>query len=532
MKNVQRLLRRQVVLGIFILVGLVFPGAFSSGSGIKDEARGVFFARKSYVDEPLPVFADSQKLLPSPVLEDNPELVELYWAAWKLAFKNMKKPNPGSGFVSNYLDEGFSPQIFQWDTIFMVMFARYGDRVFPGIRSLDNFYARQHANGFICREIKESNGEDSHKETESGAVNPPLFSWAEMENYRVTGDKPRLELVLPVLEKYAAWLEQARRSRGTVHGLYWNNGLGSGMDNTPRKGSGWVDMSSQMVIQYNNLSEISSVLGLEDKAADYRARAAEIGERINKWMWNEADGLYYDVDDNGKQLKWKTAACFWPMLAGITSPAQEEKLIANLKDPKSFWRLNVFPTLAADQKGYDPTGRYWRGGVWAPTNYAIIRGLSLRGHDDFAAEAVVRYLGQLSEVYRQTGTLWELYAPDRPSPGSSVLGDKTPFKARPDFVGWTGLGPIAMLIENIIGLRADAPNNRLVWHLGRTDRFGIDNFKFGDVIVSLSCERRESAKSPAKISVKSNKLFELVVIKQGAEKKFNVSPGEVKLLVE
>ncbi len=518
-----------MIAGSLLLLLVAISGVALGGT---DEARGVFFAKKTYIDKPIPVFADSKKLLPSPVLDGSPELVKLYWATWEMAFKHIKKPLPASGFVSNYLDESFSPNIFQWDTIFMVMFARYGYQVFPAIDSLDNFYAHQHADGFICREVRESNGADYHQEKESESVNPPLFSWAEMENYRVTGDKARLELVLPALEHYTAWLETARKRKDTAHNLYWNNGLGSGMDNTPRKGSGWVDMSSQMVMQYNDLADISAELGRPDQAAQYRARAEEIGERINKWMWNEADGLYYDVDDQGNQVKWKTAACFWPMPAGITSPAQEERLIANLKNPDTFWRKNVFPTLAADQKHYDPTGGYWKGGVWAPTNYAIIRGLSLRGYNDFAGEAAERYLGRIYQVYRQTGTVWELYAPDRDAPGSGTLGEKGPYQARPDFVGWTGLGPIAMLIENIIGLRADAPHNRLVWRLDRTDRFGMENFGFSQVTATLICEKRDSAKSPARIMVKTDKPFELVVIKNGSEKKFKILPGQSNLAVE
>jgi len=519
---------RMIALGVLIALS----GISSIVFGAKDDAQGVYFSKKSYVDEPIPVFADSKKLLPTPVLESNPELVELYWATWQLGFKNFKKPQPGSGFVSNFMDEGFSPKIFQWDTIFMVMFARYGFKAFPAIQSLDNFYIKQHADGFICREIKEDDGQDFHKESEGESVNPPLFSWAEMENYRVTGDKSRMAMVFPVLEKYTAWLETSRKKPNTAHNLYWNNPLGSGMDNTPRRGSGWVDMSSQMVIQYNDLAAMSAELGKQDKAAQYRARADEIGKLINKWMWNEADGLYYDVDDKGKQVKWKTAGCFWPMLAGVTSPAQEQKLMANLKDPNSFWRQNVFPTLAADQKHYDPTGRYWRGGVWAPTNYAIIRGLSLRGHDDLAREAAARYLGQIYEVFKKTGTVFELYAPDMAEPGTNVLGKLDKSRARPDFVGWTGLGPIAMLIENIIGLRADAPHNKLVWHLDRIDRFGMENFSFGNVTVSLICEKRDSLKAPAKITINSDKPFELVLVKDGAEKKFAIALGKQSLVME
>jgi hypothetical protein len=520
--------------GAGLVAGLV-PRRLSALNFISrkdDEPRGMYFSKKKYIEEPIPLFADSKGMLPGPVLDGNPELVDLYWACWEMAFDHIKKPTPENGFVSNYLDEAFNPNIFQWDTIFMVMFARYGHHVFPAIQSLDNFYASQHENGFICREIWETDGSDHHKERSCQAINPPLFSWAEMESFRVSGDKARLEAVIPALGKYTAWLETSRKRKNTAHDLYWNNALGSGMDNTPRKGSGWVDMSSQMVMQYQDLARMCAALGRHEEANRFSARADGIGARINKWMWDEGDGLYYDVDSRGVQVKWKTAACFWPMLAGITSPEREERLIQNLKDPDSFWRRHVFPTLAADQKHYDPTGRYWRGGVWAPTNYAIIRGLGLRGHDQFAREATEKHLGEIQKVYEQTGTVWELYAPDRSAPGSGVLGEKGGHRARPDFVGWTGCGPIAMLIENVMGIGTDAADNRLTWRLMRSDRFGVDNFRFGDVRVSMICDKRPSPQNTARIKVNTDRPFELGVINHGVPKKFALTAGEHRLSIE
>ena len=96
--------------------------------------RGLYFSKKSYTDSPIPSFIASRNKLPSPILEDNPEYVELYWKAWSLAFDHCKRPPSGSPFVSNYIDEAFSPNIFQWDTIFMIMFARYAHFLFPSIQ--------------------------------------------------------------------------------------------------------------------------------------------------------------------------------------------------------------------------------------------------------------------------------------------------------------------------------------------------------------------------------------------------------------
>jgi glycogen debranching enzyme len=510
----------------FVLSALIYPQYEDKGE------RGIYFSKKTYEEKSLPTFENSKEILPSPVIEDKPEWIELYWKAWQLAFDHFRKPPSGSPFVSNYLDEAFAPQIFQWDTFFMIMFARYAHHVFPAIESLDNFYCRQYENGYICREIIEATGEDFVFEGREHTVNPPLFSWAEIENFKITGAKSRFEQILPVLEKYAEWLEKFRKKENTKHNLYWQTGLGSGMDNTPRSGSGWVDMSSQMVMMYNDMAKMCNALSLTEKENLFRTKANEISELINKFMWNEDEGLYYDVDDDGNQVKWKTAACFWPMLAGVADLHQAEKLLANLKDPNLFWRKIPFPSLAADQKHYAADGKYWLGGVWASTNVMIIKGLDKFGigndnaynFNEFATLAAEVYLTGIYEVFKKTGTLWENYSAEAYARG---------VWSRPDFVGWTGCGPIELLIENIIGLRPNGVDNSLTWHLSRIDKHGIEKLKFGNVTASLICERRESVSSPATINIQTDNDFALIIERgHNNYKTFDLKKGTHKILME
>ena len=495
--------------------------------------RGIYFSKHIYdeAQRPLPVFQICRSELPSPILGNNPELVAMYWKCWELAFNHLRKVKPGSPFVSDYIDEAFNDNIFQWDTIFMVMFARYAYSMFPAIQSLDNFYTRQHASGYMCREISELTGEDFVYEGRKNTINPPLFSWAEVESYNVTGDKTRFSAVLPVLDKYVEWLNRdgnlsnsngtdweryGRRAGGSKHLLYWNTGLGSGMDNTPRGGNGWVDMSCQMVIQYNNLAQICDELNLSEHAQSYRANAKEIADRINQWCWNEKDGYYYDVDNDGVQVPWRTSGTFWPLLAGVASKAQAERLVYHLKDSLTFWRPFVFPTLAADQKGYDPNGGYWLGGVWAPTDYMIIKGLERYGYEDFASEATDKYLEGMAAVFKNTGTVWENYAPESLQPGKPAKGD---------FVGWSGCGPIALLIENVLGFRCDGARNRLTWHLHRADRHGIERLRFGANTVSVVFDPGKSANVMATITVNAERPFELVVVRKWMKNSYKIQAG-------
>ncbi len=521
------------ILLLMIPAVMLHPGLATAEPA--DADLGGYFPKKSYVKEALPTFNYSvREQLPEPVLASKPEWLAMYWKCWSLAFSHLKQPEPASPLVSNWLDEAFSPNIFQWDTCFMMMFARYGHYQFPAIQSLDNFYCRQHRSGFICREYREADGKPVHYDDDGGlfspkgwknAINPPIFSWAECENFKVTGDKSRFAMVLPVLEKYVEWLNRdgdpeaddwesnGRRSANTPHGLYWNTSLGSGLDNTPKptaKGAGWVDMSCQMVMQYRDIATICRELGMLDKARVAEAEARAIGERINHWCWDEQDGFYYDVLADGSKFRKQTACGFWPLVAGITSPAQAARLVAHLKDPAKFWRPVVFPTLAADSPEYKADGGYWLGGVWAPTNYAIIKGLEATGFEAFAAASSERYLAAMAVVFHNTGTVWENYAPEHAAPGNP---------AARDFVGWSGCGPIALLIENVLGFRPDAKHHALEWKLRLAEPHGIRRLRFGSVTADLHYD------GAGTVTVHTEQPFALTL----GTRHFVIMPGDTRI---
>lgn len=523
--NIFEKLRRNsntlVVIGAFLLcLGLCASYFWYQSRDVEynlSQSRGKYFEKKIYSGAAVPKFESSKNKLPNPILEDDPQLVELYWKAWELAFQNLRRPPAGSPLVSNYSSLGAN--LYQWDTIFITMFGRYGQQAFPFIESLDNFYARQYENGYICQVFAVSDGADRVFSSREDTVNPPLFAWAELEYARLTGDSSRFRKVFPVLTKHAEWLEKYRRKAGTVHGLYWNTRLGSGMDTTPRSGSGWVDMSSQMVLMYKSMAEIASQLKIDKSAQEYQQRAFEIAKSINRYMWDDKDGLYYDIDDQAMPIPCKSVACFWPMLAGVCNDDQVLKLMNNLRDPKTFWRHNVFPSLAADQATYIPDSNDWHGAVWAPSNVMIVKGLDnypeCEGQEKLAVGAVKRYLDNMYAVYKNTGTIWQNYSTESDTHGKMCL---------PDFVGWSGAGPIQLLIEDIIGIQADGSRKKIHWRLARSDRHGIEKFQFGGITASLVCARRINTNSPAVLTITTDAPFDLRVSGHKV-KNFRVLPG-------
>jgi Trehalase len=354
------------------------------------------------------------------------------------------------------------------------------------------------------------------------ALDNAVLAWAELDSYRVTGDKERLERVWEPLVHYYAAL-QTFLQQG--NGLYITDF--TSMDNSPRNhylegGGTAVDTSSQQVLFARNLAQIAAVLGKKDQTVRYTREADALAETINRRLWDARRGFYFDLTLNDAYVPVKTVAAYWTLLARVASPMQAQRLVNELKNPRTFGRPNAVPTLAADEPLYDPNGGYWRGAVWAPTNTMVIRGLEAYGYHDFARQLARQHLDLVADVYKRTGTIWENYSPEKPKPGNV---------AKEDFVGWSGIGPILYLIEYGIGLQADAARNELVWDLRPAGRQGCERFRFNGHVTSLIAEPAPTDAAKFRITVKSDGNFVLKVVRGGTSKAMRIKPGIQRFMV-
>jgi hypothetical protein len=533
------------------------PPLQADSSKAQKSVQGQYFAKKAYEPVPLPNYETTKDNLPSPIFDENPVWVQMYWKSWELAFRNFYEPPAGSGFVSQFIDAAFSENIFQWDTCFMTMFCNYAHPLVPGISSLDNFYCKQYEDGEIPREINRATGvcctlwlNPQKKplfsvggwkgwETDDrnvsvvyrgrtapaapphvtlDSLNHPIFSWAEMEHSRITGDKDRIALVYEPLKHYRDALNTYIRQGNGLYITDW-----ASMDNSPRTpyldhGGCGVDISSQMVMFNRDLAAMAEMLGKKDEAAQFQKDADEIAALINKLMWDSEKNFYFDLTLEDKRAPVKTIAGFWPLVAGVASREQAEYLVAQLKNTQTFARLHRVPTVAADEPRYESTGGYWRGAVWAPTDTMVVRGLERTGYADLAREIAINHLTNMGLVFEKTGTVWENYAPDKAEPGL--------FDGRHvgrDFVGWSGIGPILYLLEYGIGLQPDAPKNELRWDLRSTKRIGCERYRFNGHVVDLLATPDDNK---WRLHVLSDGDFTLKVGVNGREKSFAVKKGE------
>ena len=472
--------------------------------------------------------------LPKPVVDDYPDFLTIYNQAWELAASHIVRNKKGREFMD--VAWGKPPELFEWvwDSCFVALYCRYAPEQFPGMQSLDNFYELQRQDGYISMTYDMNTGEEPYPDR----INPPLFAWAEWEYYLTTGDDSRFARVVPHIERLMEWIDANRRpvqwDKEDDRQLYYFRDCGSsGMDDSPRaprdpeagKYFEWVDLSSQMVISFRYLAKMHGVLGNAGCSSHWDSRAERLGKTINSKLWCEKTHFYYDRHISQRWVSTKTAAAFWPLLAGICDEPKKNWLVGHLLDKCEFNQPTPVPSLSADDPNYSKIGEYWVGGVWPSINYMVTRGLRKAGCAGVAHQIALKYLSALARTYTNITphTLWECQSPEEDKPGITAYTGEL---VKPDFVGWTGVGPIAMLIENILGLEVSAPKRRIEWTIHLQGRHGIEGFALGKLgKVTLLCGHRDSADAPAKVEIRCEVPMAVVLRCGVRQTVLKVTPG-------
>ncbi len=471
------------------------------------EPLSPWYSQKSYLGPQPPQFEDIKSRLPVPILENGEELLDLYWYSWKTFFNTwlFSPTAPNHQAVANLLglkSWAIWGSTMVWDSAFMLHFARYANQAYPFITALDNCYARQHDNGFICRESDSQNLEVYSY----FPLNPPLFSWAEWEHFQISNDAERLQRVMPPIVKHYEWYMKHQRHND---GAYWTVGFNEA-DDSPRNELMYyaVSATSYQALAARCLAKMAKQLGRSDLCDFFTREHAALGNLVRTRFWDSKHSLYNDLTKDGKFITelepgvfCKHAHMFWPLIAEVADQQGVNGMTAELLNPKTFYRSSGIPSLSADSKGYREDGQYWKGSVWPPVQCMVQEGLRLNGKWSIARELSQKYLKALLEAYEKEKTVTENLAPDSPK-GYGVK----------DFVGWGGIGSISNLFEYELGLQVNAPAKSVEWRIERTDRHGISNLGIAKYTAALICNRRTSPSAQCHIEVDSGGEFSLKVI--------------------
>jgi len=462
-------------------------------------------------------FVFDPQTVPEPVFPD-PAYKNLYWTAWELAYAHIKGQ---AGLPQTpYMDEAFwDDTIWIWDTAFMTFFTEYSPEVFPGVQSLNSFYVPMHDGISIPLKIQHPD-------------NPPLFAWSEYANWRLnnklssgSGTFSNLTTSLDYLTKHYDWFDaaipgqnwggvntvfwRAEQPGGNLKGFGWNN-VASGMDNTPRgRNAGgstlWVDAISQQALSALYISRLASAKGDAATAASWMDTYNQLKTTINQYYWNAADGIYYDINNNtDAQDPVETPASFWPMLAEVCSQDQALDLVQHVRTQTDMGGKIPWTTVARNDVDFNrQNGNYWRGAVWLPTAYMGVKALETYGYQKLADETAAGVLAHMVKTYQDysPATIWECYNPRLPEPAyhNGIL-------VRPDFCGWSALGPISLFIQNMLGFYdVDGQSNTVHWRLHQPGEHGIRRLKFGATTADIVTD------GAGNVTVDTDNPFTLVI---------------------
>jgi hypothetical protein len=149
--------------------------------------------------------------------------------------------------------------------------------------------------------------------------------------------------------------------------------------------------------------------------------------------------------------------------------------------------------------------------VWPPAQCMVQEGLKAGGEGDFLQQTAEKYYNACLKAYRNDKTIKENLAPDQPAGFGA-----------PDFVGWGGVGPVANLIEYVLGFEIEAPKRSITWRITRPEKHGLENLQFCGFKVDLICDPRGTTKT-RHVTVSSGGEFTLKIADGGTvvEKKIH-----------
>jgi len=297
-----------------------------------------------------------------------------------------------------------------WDSVFHAVGLRHFNPA-AARESLRAVLAQQRPDGLIPHMMS------PHKS--SAITQPPVLAFGAAQVEAAAPDRAFLAEAFPGLERYVEWIFTNRDSDGNglcewdIEGNPLCRSGESGMDNSPRFDSATEldapDLNSYLSLECETLAGFAAKLGLPERAAYWKDRRETINARMNRLLWNEAEGIYMDRDVKTGELTGIAASSgFLPLVCGAPSPEQTAKLLANLEDPDRFRTPFRIPSISRDNPAAYSKDM-WRGPVWININWLVAFGLERCGR---AAEArgLFEETARMEEaMYGKYGTFFEFY---------------------------------------------------------------------------------------------------------------------------
>ncbi len=198
-----------------------------------------------------------------------------------------------------------------------------------------------------------------------------------------------------------------------------------------------VCLNSLLYKTEKDLATISAALGRKDDAARWTKRAEARRSAIDKYLWDEKAGMFFDYDvERGSLSSYVYASTFYPLWAGLATEQQARAIAGNLKRFEQPGGLAMSDQITGVQWDL-PYG-------WAPVELLAAEGLRRYGYNDDANRIARKFISTVVENFRRDGTIREKYnVVTRSSEANVTAGYKTNVIG----FGWTNGVFLQMLHE-------------------------------------------------------------------------------------
>ena len=190
-----------------------------------------------------------------------------------------------------------------------------------------------------------------------------------------------------------------------------------------------VCLNSLLYLMETQTAEILDFLGRAEEAGKWRQRAQQRGQEVNRLMWDEKDGFYYDYDFVNKRVRrYPFLTTFYPLWAGFASKEQASRVVKNLP---------LFERVGGLQTSTYVSGNQWDSPFgWAPLQMIAVEGLRRYGYSAEAERISMKFLSLVCKEFLRQGYIVEKY--DVVNGGSNVSAQiHYGYSANQAGFGWT-----------------------------------------------------------------------------------------------
>ncbi len=201
-----------------------------------------------------------------------------------------------------------------------------------------------------------------------------------------------------------------------------------------------VGLNALYVADCTALAEIATLLGHTAEAAELKTRAAHYGGKLQD-LWQSEQGLFLNRRlDTGEWSERHSPTSFYPLLAGVASKEQAERLVReHLLNPEEYFGEWMIPAAPRNDPAFAKQ-LYMCGRIWPPINFLTYLGLNRYGETAAQRLVVEKSLAMLLKNWREHGLVPENFSA---IDGSGGIGEHTH-----PMLTWGGLPALMALIDS------------------------------------------------------------------------------------